>query len=466
MLRCTQIFELVANLSQLAELFSITPAFSTNHKTAAQLRSAAKKETEKKKQIISRIFLYITDLFQTKDGQIAFPAPNSRIHAKILRQKDLTRLLKMLNMNVNQYNMWHLNLRALTPSELAKLSQLEQLIAQHPLPHFDLTNGFQTPEQVTAHIEALMNPSAAFVHNHETYDETDIPAETPFQLRDSRRNVLCAYLPEEVADFMGLLLHYISVATLLEPSEMAQVFYDFANPEPRRSQRRVIRRQPTPRGFRFMQDGTVNGKWPRNVADGFSLKLDFRDGHSLPSSCEEVSSRFQSQADLDRFNSACSNRIRTLLSLDAERTHRMIVFCEHPGCNYAEEGFIFSRRREGASRHRVSPACPDGHAFCISCKKAPHEGSCVTLDAEQQREVDEGRAKLCPTCKALIFKDGGCNHMECTNCGQHFCWLCFMCFTASERYVEHAIIDGVPTAVEPWRNRRHVGIPICPQFSN
>jgi hypothetical protein len=33
-------------------------------------------------------------------------------------------------------------------------------------------------------------------------------------------------------------------------------------------------------------------------------------------------------------------------------------------------------------------------------------------------------AKKCPKCKTLIEKAGGCHHMECGNCGLHFCWTC------------------------------------------
>jgi hypothetical protein len=32
--------------------------------------------------------------------------------------------------------------------------------------------------------------------------------------------------------------------------------------------------------------------------------------------------------------------------------------------------------------------------------------------------------KKCPSCRADIEKTMGCNHMTCTRCGRHFCWLC------------------------------------------
>lgn len=32
--------------------------------------------------------------------------------------------------------------------------------------------------------------------------------------------------------------------------------------------------------------------------------------------------------------------------------------------------------------------------------------------------------QVCPQCKALIEKIGGCNHMECSKCKTQFCYLC------------------------------------------
>jgi hypothetical protein len=32
--------------------------------------------------------------------------------------------------------------------------------------------------------------------------------------------------------------------------------------------------------------------------------------------------------------------------------------------------------------------------------------------------------KKCPTCNALIYKTGGCSHMNCSKCKSSFCWTC------------------------------------------
>ena len=33
--------------------------------------------------------------------------------------------------------------------------------------------------------------------------------------------------------------------------------------------------------------------------------------------------------------------------------------------------------------------------------------------------------KECPRCETPIEKNGGCNHMTCSKCNWHWCWVCF-----------------------------------------
>lgn len=37
--------------------------------------------------------------------------------------------------------------------------------------------------------------------------------------------------------------------------------------------------------------------------------------------------------------------------------------------------------------------------------------------------------RSCPFCRVAIQKDGGCNHMTCTQCHGEFCWVCLQAWS-------------------------------------
>ena len=69
--------------------------------------------------------------------------------------------------------------------------------------------------------------------------------------------------------------------------------------------------------------------------------------------------------------------------------------------------------------------------------------------AEQERRNEEWAwrqgVKKCPSCKVLIEKIDGCNHVSC-KCGAHICWWCMGVFGADKIYehmnLTHGGIDG------------------------
>nr|CAG4709955.1 unnamed protein product [Naegleria fowleri] len=62
--------------------------------------------------------------------------------------------------------------------------------------------------------------------------------------------------------------------------------------------------------------------------------------------------------------------------------------------------------------------------YCSQCKKRSHEG--VSCDYEEKlfKQYLDSFTKKCPKCSTPIEKNGGCNHMTCRACLNHFCWVC------------------------------------------
>ena len=104
-----------------------------------------------------------------------------------------------------------------------------------------------------------------------------------------------------------------------------------------------------------------------------------------------------------------------------ERKRSNVEFYDCPNCN--------SRIRSGNAMDTFQ--CNECDLeFCKKCLKH-HElsqTSCTVseLSAEQVKAETQTQAYLrkCPTCDLRVFKDQGCNHMQCPTCGTDFCYVC------------------------------------------
>ncbi|TKR80972.1 hypothetical protein L596_014932 [Steinernema carpocapsae] len=109
------------------------------------------------------------------------------------------------------------------------------------------------------------------------------------------------------------------------------------------------------------------------------------------------------------------------------RMENLHMLCSTPDCvGYFTKEFVKGKRKAN---------CPDCHRWkCMSCGADEHEDmTCEENEAvhkDSQRGLehwirkDPSNRKSCPSCKMIIMKEAGCNHMECKQCGKHFCWLC------------------------------------------
>ncbi|KAI8595989.1 hypothetical protein EDD21DRAFT_389672 [Dissophora ornata] len=103
------------------------------------------------------------------------------------------------------------------------------------------------------------------------------------------------------------------------------------------------------------------------------------------------------------------------------------VCCPKPDCR----SIIDLDDRDG-----TAVACPECRSsFCASCAVPFHQGlTCEQYQNQSQGgDTEEDRAMLrlvqdrhwrhCPSCRFVIEKQQGCNHMVC-HCGQSFCYAC------------------------------------------
>ncbi|KZP14870.1 hypothetical protein FIBSPDRAFT_867845 [Athelia psychrophila] len=84
------------------------------------------------------------------------------------------------------------------------------------------------------------------------------------------------------------------------------------------------------------------------------------------------------------------------------------------------------------------PSCLS--SVCSACHQEGHEDmACAERRLhndpdEQERLLATQGIKKCPQCAVWIEKNAGCNHMACTKCGAHICWVCMGIFDAASVY--------------------------------
>jgi hypothetical protein len=103
-----------------------------------------------------------------------------------------------------------------------------------------------------------------------------------------------------------------------------------------------------------------------------------------------------------------------------EWDHRDTVYglCERCFC-------ILPARDRGEGACGAAAAAADGDEHSSGAPTLPPHWKCVACDkAVFGRGGGDAAAKPCPGCAAPTFKDGGCNHVSCTQCDTDWCWSC------------------------------------------
>ena len=135
-----------------------------------------------------------------------------------------------------------------------------------------------------------------------------------------------------------------------------------------------------------------------------------------------------------------SERRKLLLSsLDAYvRCHPdSVKYCPTPDC-----GMVYRVSTDGRS-HKCGACLAD---ICTSCHTQSHRGlTCAMFksgrnvedDFKEWMRKDPSNRKNCPKCNAPIEKNKGCNHMKCSQCKAHMCWLCLEVFRTGPEVYDH-----------------------------
>jgi hypothetical protein len=79
--------------------------------------------------------------------------------------------------------------------------------------------------------------------------------------------------------------------------------------------------------------------------------------------------------------------------------------------------------------------------ICSQCHAEQHDGfRCLDLNKQEKlfsEWAKEHDVKSCPKCEVLIERAEGCNHVTCTRCRAHICWVCLRTFPGGDGIYSH-----------------------------
>jgi hypothetical protein len=127
--------------------------------------------------------------------------------------------------------------------------------------------------------------------------------------------------------------------------------------------------------------------------------------------------------DYIKFHEIVYNKIHHLInmSFSVPEFEYISITCYRPECMCKN---IFRKQLvNDLERASLCKICKIAE-FCTACGNPSHCGNCNTSEEIAGDEWISLNTKKCPSCNVPIQRDEGCNHMHCTQCDVHFCWLC------------------------------------------
>eukprot|EP00435_Cladocopium_sp_Y103_P020007 s3396_g4.t2 len=170
------------------------------------------------------------------------------------------------------------------------------------------------------------------------------------------------------------------------------------------------------------------------------IKVRLDEGDVAGIACPEPNCRLPISEDMlkrifgaESAEQAKYEQLKTLKFVDMSKN---MAWCPSPGC-----GRVVSypnQERSEKSSMATTVVCTCGCTFCFACKHLNgHEPvpcqafadflkDLAVVRRQMQDETNKWLAKNSKTCTcgAIIQRSGGCNHMICSVCGRHFCYMC------------------------------------------
>lgn len=151
--------------------------------------------------------------------------------------------------------------------------------------------------------------------------------------------------------------------------------------------------------------------------------------------------------------------LRAALAGDGDYRH-----CFSPTCNAGQ-------LHTGGADEPIFRCGACGHKHCVACEANWHEDETCTqyqdrrrvergVENDQSQQEVEKLSKPCPKCKVPIEKNNGCDHMTCSRCRHHFCWICSAGYLQIFAQGNHRHAEGcthyraLPSAEEQEAQRR------------
>ena len=160
-----------------------------------------------------------------------------------------------------------------------------------------------------------------------------------------------------------------------------------------------------------------------NAANSVSTRCPMK---GCPVVCGELT--FQTMLSLRPADAKYLSKYRSFLVSSFVSDSECCAYCPAPGCTF----IIYY---PGVSRRALCQpvSCRCGKRFCFLCNGPDHApASCTNWKQWLLKEQSESETanwvmantKLCAGCGKATEKNGGCNHMTCSQCKYEWCWVC------------------------------------------